>query len=122
MQNVRDALMRMVQACMTAKKMQKFYVNNGVDDSMIFKVYSDIADGICKLIGENKETFEETVTFITLNAPIISDERRTEILYGVYQKNFATCEQPKPHTFSREEMRKMVKENGGYITPEGDWK
>lgn len=120
MQNVKDALLRMVKAAMKAKELREHYVKMGIDDDPPFQIYGDILDGIYSLVGEHTETFEESVTNIIMNAPALTENRRAKILYGEYVKNFE-CYQPAPNTISREEMRKIYAENGGYMTPEGDW-
>jgi len=121
MNEIRDALSRLVKAAMRAKAMQEHYLKVGVDDQPWFEIWGDILDGIYALIGEHTETFEESVTSITMSAPIISQERRTKILFAEYKKNHMI--QPKPHTYEVNQIADMYRQNGGYRyeTPEGDW-
>ena len=119
MKEIRDALLRMVRAGMKTKAMQEKYLEIGMDDQPWFDIWGDILDGIYFLIGEHTQTFEESTTYIVMDAPILSEERRVKMLYYEYEKNHPV--QPKPHTYEVEELADMYRRNGGYMTPEGDW-
>ena len=122
MENVRDALLRMVRAARDSKRLQEAFLDVGLKDNMIFNIYGDIAEAIYKLIGEHTESIEESVTNLVLTTPLLTEDRRVEMLIAEYKKNHPV--QPIPLTVEQEEMRKMFKENGGYLlreTPEGDW-
>lgn len=121
MNEIRDALSRLVKAAMRAKAMQEHYLKIGIDDQPWFEIWGDILDGIYSLIGEHTDTFDHSATFITMNAPILSNERRTEMLLSEYRKNHPV--QPAPHTFEVNKIADMYRKNGGYMyeTPEGDW-
>ena len=122
MDNIRDALLRMVTTAMFLKKMAGAYTVLGLDDNPHHNAYGDLMDAIYYLIGEHVEEFDKSVTYLAINAPILTDERRTELLLSEYMKNHPEqVRQPKPNTMERSEFRKMVKKNGGYQTPEGDW-
>lgn len=119
MKEVRDALLRMVRAATKAKAMQEKYLEIGMDDQPWFDIWGEVLDAIYFLIGEHTQTFEESVTYIVMTAPILTDERRVKMLYAEYKKNFP--DQPRPHTYEVEELADMYRRSGGYMTPEGDW-
>lgn len=118
MNEMKDALLRMVRAATMTKEMADAYLKVGLDDNKLMSIYGEIAETIYGLIGEHTETYNESVTCLALTTPILTDERRVELLFFEWKKNHA---QPTPNTIESEEMRKMHKENGGYMTPEGDW-
>lgn len=119
MNGIKDALLRMVTAAMNTKRLQEAFVDAGLKDNMVFGVYSDIADAIYHLIGEETETFESSVTSIALETPLLNTNRRVEILMAEYRKNHP--EQPSPYIMSSDGLRELYERNGGYMTPEGDW-
>ena len=119
MNNVKDALLRLVHAGLETKKMQEAYLTVGLDDNKLFDVYGSILDAIYNIVGEHTETFEESVTYISMTAPILTEERRWKMLVAEYAKR--NPEQPQPYTFERKDMKELHEKNGGYMTPEGDW-
>ena len=110
----------MVRSAMTAKKLSDAYLMVGLNDNAMHEMYGDIMDAIYYLIGEHVDEFDKSVTYVAVNAPILSDNRRVELLYSEFVKNHK-AEQPKPNIIEQEEMRKMHRKNGGYMAPEGDW-
>ena len=85
--------------------------------------YGNAADAIYALIGEHTETFEESVTYLVLNTPVLSEERRVQMLMEEYEKNHPEqIGMPKPNLISRDEFRNMARQCGGYMSPEGEWK
>ena len=121
MDNVRSAIARLVKAGLNARKMQKQSLEVGLEDTLIFQIWGEIMDAIYALIGEHTETLENSITYVAMTAPALSDERRTEILYNVYKRHYGEEKMPRPHIMEQKDMRKMHRENGGYMTPEGDW-
>lgn len=126
MDNIRDALLRMVTTARFLKKMAEAYTVLGLDDNPHHEAYGDLMDAIYYLVGEHTEEFDKSVTWIAMNAPFLTDERRTELLISEYKKNHMVeshleQKQPKPHTFTRKDDKQMFRKNGGYQTPEGDW-
>lgn len=119
MDEIRDALLRMVQAAMATKRLQETYLKNGLNDNPLFQIYSDIADAICQLVGEHHETFEESTTHCALTVPALDDEHRVKVLMAEYKRNHP--EQPGPYFIDPLKMRESVRQNGGYMAPEGDW-
>lgn len=119
MEGIRDALLRMVRAGRKAERMLDAYVEVGLNENTINEIYGQILDGIYCLIGEKTSDFENSITHLAMTAPLLTEERRTEMLYAEYRKNNPV--QPKPNTIERDEMIGMHQKNGGYISPEGDW-
>lgn len=122
MDNIRDALLRMVTTARFLKKMAEAYTVLGLDDNPHHNAYGDLMDAIYYLIGEHTEEFNKSVTYLAINAPILTDERRAELLLSEYMKNhMEQVRQPKPYTFTREDDKQMFRKNGGFMAPEGDW-
>lgn len=88
MENIRAALLRGVKAARELLKASNAMKACGYDNNPFFDNYAKVADGIYYLIGEHTDTFEESVTYTALNAPILTDERRVELLLSVYRQNF----------------------------------
>lgn len=121
MKEIKDALLRMVMAENKIEKMRKAYVEANLDDNMLFEAIGDIHDAIHALVGHG-EDYINGATNIVMSAPILTIERRVEMLYAEFRKNHPVLSSPV--ITDREEMKKMFKENGGYLlreTPEGDW-
>lgn len=123
MNEIRDAILRMVRSALSAKKMADAYLAIGWDDCKPHQIYGDLLDAIYSLIGETVDEFNLSITYVAMTAPFLSDERRTEILMTEYEKNHpkSQVEQAKPFFFSPEELRRMTENKSGYQTPEGDW-
>lgn len=123
MNEIKDALLRMVTSAIATKKMADAYLTVGLDDNTLHKIYGDICDAIYYLIGEHMEDFSKSVTYLSVTAPFLTDERRAELLWSEYVRNHPVVhvDQPKPLTITREQMRHMTELNGGYMSPEGDW-
>ena len=120
MEEIRDALLRMVNAGLKVKKMQQAYANVGLDDNVLFDAYGDICSAIYSLIGEHTEEFKDSVTDIAMNtASFVTVDRRVKMLMFEYRKNHP--EQPKPNIMDTDGMKELYERNGGYMTPEGDW-
>lgn len=119
MNEIKDALLRLVTAARDTKRLQEAFVNVGLKDNMIFGVYSEISSAIYDLIGEKTDTFEESVTNLVLTVPYLTNERRAEMLMAEYRKNHP--EMPAPNIMSSDGMKELFERNGGYMTPEGDW-
>ena len=119
MKDIKGALSHMVTAGMKADELQKAYVKVGLNDNIVFTIWSEVVSGIYDMVGENTPTFEESATATVMTAPYLTVERRTEMLYAEYCKNHP--DQPKPQIIEPDAMRRMMERNGGYMTPEGDW-
>lgn len=123
MKEIYGALFGLVVAHREAETLQNAFVKVGLNDNPIFNIRANIMDAISHIIGEHldedQDFIKDSVTSITLSAPFLTDERRTEMLFAEYKKNYPS--QPKPNTFEQMDMQKMFRESGGYMTPEGDW-
>ena len=121
MEGIRSAIARFVSAGMKAKHLHEQYLHNDLNVDPPFEIWGEILSGLYDLIGEETETFEESVTHLAMTAPLLSEERRVKMLYSRYLKIHP--EQPKPITFETIDVQKMYRHNGGYMyeTPEGDW-
>lgn len=95
MQNVKDALLREVDVCREMLKLHDAFASCGYPENPYWDNFSTAADGIYKLIGEHTETFEESITYLVLTAPYLTNKRRAEMLYAEYQKNNPVQEQQK---------------------------
>lgn len=122
MNEVKDALLRMVRTALFLRKMAEAYSFIGLNDNPHHEAYGDIAEAIYSLVGEHVDEFNLSTTHVALTTPYLTDERRTELLWAEYSKNHPEhVDQPKPLTISREEFSRLAENNGGYMTPEGDW-
>ena len=92
MKNIEAALLREVEAGVELYKMHKAMQEIGIKDDPFWNSFATVADGIYHLIGENTETFEESITCLALTSPILTNTRRTDILMSVYRKNFSSHE------------------------------
>lgn len=95
MQNVKDALLREVDVCREMLKLHDAFASCGYPENPYWDNFSTAADGIYKLIGEHTETFEESITYLVLTAPYLTNKRRAEMLYAEYQRNNPVKEQQK---------------------------
>lgn len=119
MDEIRDALLRLVKAGRRIKRLQEAYLDVGLKDTPLLDSYGDICDAIYSLIGERTEEYKDCVTDIVMTAPFLTEERRVEMLMAEYRKNHGTM--PRPNIMTPEDMKDMTRKNGGYSTPEGDW-
>lgn len=122
MNGIKDALLRLVKAGREIKSLQETYLKVGLNDNPLFEAYGDICEAIYNIVGEHTEEFADSVTNLAMTTPMFTNERRTEMLMAEYRKNHPEApEQPKPNVCTTAELFKMFNENGGYMTPEGDW-
>ena len=122
MEEMKDVLSRLLKAGRKIMRMKEAYVDVGLNDTMLHDAYGEICDAIYHLIGENTDEFSSSVTCIAMETPLLTDERRTEMLYSQYMRTHPV--QPRPNTMMHCEMKDMYDKNGGYMlreTPEGDW-
>lgn len=119
MYGMRDALLRLVRAWTKTNTMLGSYLKVNLDSNPLFQTCGEIEESISILVGEADKDLEETVTHVALTAPIIKEDRRVDMLMAQYRESHP--EMPAPRFFSRDEMRKSVKQNGGYLydAPEG---
>lgn len=116
MEGMRDALLRLYRAARIAAKGDKAFAP---DDSPYTHIKGNIVDAIYCLLGESGTELEKSTAFNTVEADYISEDLAVGILMTQFEMNNL---QPVPRTFQPEEMRELYKKNGGYMTPEGEWK
>lgn len=115
--SMRDALLRLVSAERKASAISKAIRNAGYSESVYDEIAGEISDAIYCMIGENTETYADSVTCLVLHTDILTDERRVAILLSEYVKNVGpieTAKQPKPQTLPAEEIRRMMNNSEGY--------
>ena len=110
MQNIKDALLRDVDACREMLNLHDAMAACGYAENPYWDTFATIADGIYKLIGEHTETFDESITNLILTAPYLTTQRRVEMLMAEYRKNFP--EQPRPITSEQDGKNRAGYEYG----------
>ena len=113
MENIKAALLRDVEATRNLLNASNAMEALGYPNNPFWTNYMNVADGIYKLIGEKTDTFEESITYLTLNAPYLTNERRVEMLMAEYKKNFP--EQPRP-IISEQDGKNMAGYEHGEMT------
>lgn len=81
---IREILRKMVTAGRTAYMCHTSMQDIGYDNTPYFDIYGEIADAIYVLIGENAQTFCESVTYLTLTNLELSIDQCVGILYLYY--------------------------------------
>ena len=79
---MKEGLLALVSAAMEAKNLDETLGTLGYDETPYFNIFSNIADGICKLLGESDVPFEETRTSEALHTPDLTLAQRVKILLG----------------------------------------
>ena len=125
MTGIRDALTRMLKTTLFLKKTAEAYRVLGLNDEVFNEAYGDMFDAIYYLVGEHTEEVENSATWRAVNTTVLNDDWKVEMLMTVFEKNRKASgtepKQPKPSFCTKAEQRRMFKENGGYMAPEGDW-
>ena len=119
MDGIRDALLRLVKTALYVEKLSEAYVKIENVDNPMTEIYGQIASAIYDIVGEETEEYTDSVTYMALTTPIITEERRTELLMTAYRRNHPS--QPSPNLMSSDGMKELYERNGGYMTPEGEW-
>ena len=119
---MKDALLRVIDAALTAKELDEKMRSMGYAKTPYFDIYGKLEEALYLISGEAdvRQEFEGSVTQTVLTNPILCIERRAAILEHVRIANTKTKDsvQPCPDFISRDEMRQMVSENGGYMAQE----
>lgn len=127
----RDALVRVIRAARKSMKMantMQALMAEKNTETVADVIFGDLADALFEISGETlvNKTFDESTVMRMLNGDMddgavadgmIMISKIEERLRG----NKEEVVQPKPCTFSHEEMLDDYKLNGGYMTPEGEW-
>lgn len=80
-------LLRMLRAAERTRQMDEDLVKHGYSNSPYADIFGDIADAIYYLIGEQKNRFEDSMTYIMLHTDAITDECKVSLLMNEYRKN-----------------------------------
>ena len=131
MELTRDALLRIVKATRRAMKFAAA-MQELLDEkvpTIADRIAGDLQDALFDIIQDtNPGDFKDSTTVRLLEGPI-DDEGVTDtfIMFGKVNERLNRIEQeavaqPKPQVSSEDDFLKMYKQNGGYMTPEGDWK
>lgn len=120
------ALTKAVRSCRLINKLAEVLINilpsqNG--DTLASYASDYLLDAFSTLTGE---TFEEDDDFLEdseveklIKDESLSDKDVATIFLRMYEEN--KCKQPEPKFIDRKQMAEQYKQNGGYISPEGDW-
>lgn len=130
MEITRDALLRVVKATRMAMRLaentQKLFVDKGTW-TMADEIAGQLADALFRMNCDSAERpFADSMTMRLLKGDL-NDEAVTDwflMMVRIDQRRHKQEEPviPQPQTMSKEEVRAMHEANGGYMTPEGDWK
>ena len=78
---MKEILMSMVEAAVKAKGLSDTMECLGYPENPYWDLYTLIADAIYTTVGEKTNTFDESVTFMVLNDPdLTNDERVSRLL------------------------------------------
>lgn len=126
----RDALLRIVKATRMAMRLaeniQKLFVDQA-PWSVADEIAGQLADALFMMNCDSAERpFADSMTMRLLKGDL-NDEAVTDwflMMVRIDQRRHQHEESamPEPQTMSKEEVRAMHETNGGYMTPEGDWK
>ena len=129
----RDALLCVVKAARAsirlAKNMNKLMVD-GKCWSWADEIAGQLADALFEISGEKLESgqdfFKDSATMMVLTGDM-SDEGVTDwfIMKDRIRNRLdgkAEVHMPKPNVMSPEKVKELYQKNGGYCSPEGDWK
>lgn len=129
----RDALLRVVKAARAAirlaETMNKLMVD-GKAWTWADEIAGQLADALFEISGEKLESgqdfFKDSATMMVLTGDM-SDEGVTDwfIMKDRIRNRLdgkVEVQMPKPNICTTAEIFKMFNENGGYQSPEGEWK
>lgn len=73
-------LTHLIRAGRDALNLENMLTTIGYKETPYFNLYGDIAEAVYTLLGENAESFDESITYAVMNDPITSDEACAEEL------------------------------------------
>ena len=85
--NTQNTLLRMVRSARKALQMDRDMRSAGYSNNPFADILGDIADAIYYMIGEEAETFDESVTWLALKLEGVPDEHRVMLLQSVMARN-----------------------------------
>lgn len=119
MREMKDALLRLIDAALTAKDLDEKMNMMGYGKTPYADIYGKIEEALFIISGEDQNQFEGSMTQTVLSNEFLCLERRATILEYTRRSNEKSGErhvrQPAPHTIEREEFDRMYTENGGYM-------
>ena len=130
----KDALLRITRAARASLKManaMQALMAEGNFRTIADDIADNLLDGLLLLSGEQDDVGkvlspDESTTRRLLTDNLMTDDGIVGWLFmmnSIRKKHLAPKEElPKPQTMSKEDMRSLYQKNGGYMTPEGDWK
>lgn len=80
-------LTHLIRAGRNAQNMENILHSFGYKETPYFDLYGDIAEAIYALLGEQTDSFDESVTYAIMNDPITSDEDCAEHLAPMVTTN-----------------------------------
>lgn len=80
-------LMNMLKAARQAYSTDKALRDAGYKDTPYWEIYGYISDAIYNLLGEDTETFEQSITYAVLHSDTFNDHQRAMVLAYNYKQN-----------------------------------
>ena len=123
MDNMKDAIVRVVDAARYAMKlaydMKPLMISAG-GWSVADHIAGLLEDALFSLCGEvlepGQDFMRDSETMEMLSGSMSNEEVAEKIM------EMGGLRQPKPNTITKAELQQMFREFGGYPTPEGEWK
>ncbi len=81
------ALSWIIRAASKAKKFDDGLIKHGYSTNPYGEIFECLSDAVYCLIGEQANRFENSLTYITFNADVLSEEHKVSILMNEYKKN-----------------------------------
>lgn len=108
--NERRILMSMIRAARKALILHQSMVKAGYEDTPYFDLYGSVADSIYMIVGEDKASFEESVTHAVLNADSMTDAERVEALVSEHNRNrlYVDLTSTTRHILTREAVKRNI--------------
>ena len=129
----REALLLVIKATRTAMRMaedmQRMVLGKG--ETTADQIAGYLEDALLIISGEQQPDgkmmdLDNSETERLLTSDLLDDDSVAGwffMMNSIRKKHLAPKEElPKPQTMSKEDMRSLYQKNGGYMTPEGDWK
>ena len=78
--DMKHILTHLIRAGRDALHLEKMLTGLGYDSTPYYNLHGEICDAVYKILGEDTETFEESVTYAAMNDCLTSDETCAEQL------------------------------------------
>ena len=88
---MKDAFVRLIRAAEKAKHMDSEMSKTGYENNLYADIFGDIADAIYDMLGENTNTFENSLTYSILNTDAITIDGRASLLADLFMKSNPAC-------------------------------